>query len=557
MDDIKNERELLKVLEGLFKEKRFSDTLEIAQRAIRDYPSSFHIRFLYSRTLKALNRFEEAIDSLNDLMLIYPNNINLLMELGGISLQLKKYGDAVDQYNKILFLDPFNNQAKEALEKAKVLQKGSTDFISYQSRKLSNADTLHEFDARTLRPISTSTPKKETPKDVKLSPPPEPPPITVTSIPDTPLSIDLFDEFPEPLLPEPPEPPSPPPSFALPGDEEDISFKKDISFKNTPLEENFEKEDAFANEPLSEIYYSDDEPHTPFQDLPGIDHIEDAPGELHRTQKPLIGVDFGQPEEPAEENFTDFPGFDEEPAEILGLPLAKPTQASLFIPGEYQGDDSSSTVDSRLNKPSDLDAKQELDFPEPLVNLDFGDNESLVQETPTDEYNFLETPGNLQETEDIFAPDSESAELLGTPIAEEKKTDEKYNAVNSTPSIPSAIKEPWTNQPDNLLGDLARNLPDDSEDLPDDIDDLQDNLQDEPPIHYKATENGFVTESAAELYLKQGLLEDALAVYQQLFKSRNDEHYSLKIKKLQIQLINQKKMDVLNYFLKLIQKRGA
>jgi hypothetical protein len=69
-------------------------------------------------------------------------------------------------------------------------------------------------------------------------------------------------------------------------------------------------------------------------------------------------------------------------------------------------------------------------------------------------------------------------------------------------------------------------------------------------------ETGFVTESAAELYVEQGLLDDAVAIYKKLYDSRKEERFLSKIEELKRVILNQKKIQVLNELLKHIRQKG-
>lgn len=119
MDDLKNERMKLRALENLFAEKRFSDAYTFAQKLTVDYPNSYHIGFIYVKILKELNRLKEAEAAALKLIPLSPNNINLLSELGLIYLKQNKYAESSDFFNKVLFLDPFNSEARESLDKIK------------------------------------------------------------------------------------------------------------------------------------------------------------------------------------------------------------------------------------------------------------------------------------------------------------------------------------------------------------------------------------------------------------------------------------------------------
>ena len=170
MADIKSEKEQLMALEDLFRQKRFSNALGIAKKASSDFPNSYPIKFLHARTLKELNKLAEAEEVLKELMLVYPNNIKLLLESGNLALLRNKFDESKEYYNKILFLDPFNSEAKNSIEKINVIKKaglvrkGKGDFVSYQNEKLQTADTVPEFDSRKLLEI------------LGEEPPPPPPP---------------------------------------------------------------------------------------------------------------------------------------------------------------------------------------------------------------------------------------------------------------------------------------------------------------------------------------------------------------------------------------------
>jgi tetratricopeptide (TPR) repeat protein len=110
-------------LESLFAQKRFPEALTFAEKLIGDYPNSYHISFINVKILKELNRLREAEAAALKLIHLAPDNINLLLELGTICLKLTKYNESYDYFNKVLFLDPFNSEARESLDKIKGLQK--------------------------------------------------------------------------------------------------------------------------------------------------------------------------------------------------------------------------------------------------------------------------------------------------------------------------------------------------------------------------------------------------------------------------------------------------
>ncbi len=178
MKTLKSEREHLAHLERLHREKKFEEFLILAEKIIEDFSESFHIRFLYARVLKELKRLSESELILKDLSISYPDNINLLLEMGSLLVEYGKFDEAAACFNKILFLDPFNTGAREFLEKINLLKKSpsvagqkSPGFLAYEAGK----------------------PKTEA---ARAQASPKPPPIP-----------EIEDEIPEPISPVPPVPP--------------------------------------------------------------------------------------------------------------------------------------------------------------------------------------------------------------------------------------------------------------------------------------------------------------------------------------------------------------
>lgn len=164
MVDLKNERIQLRALENLFAQKRFSEALTFAEKLIGDYPNSYHIGFINVKILKELNRLREAEAEALKLMHLSPGNINLLLELGTICLKLNKYDESYDYYNKVLFLDPFNNEARDSMDKIKALKKVSgegeqkekklMDFIAHPRSDKDKEDTAPELEEEQISPLS-------------------------------------------------------------------------------------------------------------------------------------------------------------------------------------------------------------------------------------------------------------------------------------------------------------------------------------------------------------------------------------------------------------------
>jgi len=80
------------------------------------------------------------------------------------------------------------------------------------------------------------------------------------------------------------------------------------------------------------------------------------------------------------------------------------------------------------------------------------------------------------------------------------------------------------------------------------------------PFPDQEQELNFETESAAELYFKQGLFIESLAIYKKLFEKTGKTDYFLKIKAILLLQHNERNGQIiqkLQRFLELIQKRGS
>ena len=124
MEQQKSEREILVALEQLRQAKKYKEFFALAEEGAASYPDSFPIRILFAEVLVETKNLSEAEDIFKDLIVSYPDNINLLLDLGKVTFTLEKYDEAAEYLNKILFLDPFNYQAKELLVKIDKIKAG-------------------------------------------------------------------------------------------------------------------------------------------------------------------------------------------------------------------------------------------------------------------------------------------------------------------------------------------------------------------------------------------------------------------------------------------------
>lgn len=452
MADMKSEKEQLNELENLFRQKRFSDALEVAKKASSDYPSSYPIKFLFVRTLKELNKLAEAGEVLKELMLIYPNNINLLLESGNLAVLQDKFDEGIEYYNKILFLDPFNTEAKNSIEEINIIKKDGRvkkvkgGGVSSQNQKLQSADTLPEFDSGKLRDIISEEP---------LPPPPPPPPA------------------PE-LLPSPPPSPVPENKKEEPIKEQEPEL---LTFSSPTAPEMSEISEVDTDETGAETLFQQklqeevDETEMP----PSISNMEET------DSSP--GMEAEKPEN--------------SPTPEYEIPPIPDVEKELEKIREYS--------QKEHREPQTGEPAQALSIPESEPREKIQEKEPGLTAAPPPKPDVTDVP-DIPDIPDI--PES--------PI-EMEQVMERY--------------EPEVKMEEAEAPRQAQEVP-------------------------GTQETGFVTESAAELYVEQGLLDDAVAIYKKLYDSRKEERFLSKIEELKRVILNQKKIQVLNELLKHIRQKG-
>ncbi len=116
MDFIKQEREKLKELETLLIEKRVSEAEIKVRELAEEFPFSFQVKLLSARVFKEAERLDDAFSILSGLLAEDSNNISVLNEIGDVCFRMQKYDEAKEYYNRLMFLDPFNPNAKAAID---------------------------------------------------------------------------------------------------------------------------------------------------------------------------------------------------------------------------------------------------------------------------------------------------------------------------------------------------------------------------------------------------------------------------------------------------------
>ncbi|MCK5221725.1 MAG: hypothetical protein KAR14_09100 [Candidatus Aminicenantes bacterium] len=142
-----SEREGLDRLESLFKEKNYKEASAFATDLHERFPSSFQIGFLYYRILVNLESYSESESILDELLKLYPENINLLLEKGDLLIGRGKTAESKLFFDKVLFLDPFNSKAKSGVDKIRGENSGSpSESGKYEKEKAVLEDTMRESD---------------------------------------------------------------------------------------------------------------------------------------------------------------------------------------------------------------------------------------------------------------------------------------------------------------------------------------------------------------------------------------------------------------------------
>lgn len=474
MADMKSEKEQLNALEDLFQQKRFSDALDVARKASSDYPNSYPIKFLFVRTLKELNKLAEAEEVLKELMLIYPNNINLLLERGNLAVLRNKFDEGIEFYNKILFLDPFNAEAKSSIEKIEMIKKnglvgkGKGDFLSYQNEKLQSADTLPEFDPGELSDIISKEPP----------PPPPPPPEMKEESPFSPPPVPEMDDIQEMKEDSVEEqelelPPPPPPAPAM---------KEEPPFSPPPVPEM---------EEISEM------------------------GEITEMK------------------------------EVLEKDTDETESGNIFQQKIQEKEMDETEIPPPISNIKEMDASPELEAEDPETPQIPEYEIPPIQDTEKE----LEEIGGSAQKEHREPQREETEDSLSIPETDPReKILEQEPALNTAPSsIPDMIDVSNIPETPHEMKQVME-----SEELEEKMEEPEEAWHEEPGTE----EPEFVTESAAELYVEQGLLKDAVAIYEKLYDFRKEERFLLKIEELKRAIVNQKKIQVLNELLKHIQQKG-
>ena len=179
MTDFKSEKNQFLLLEKFYIDRNFSEALVLADKLLQQYPASFPLKLLYARVLKAMGRLAEAERLLVELGGNYPDNINLLSEIGDLYAKQKKFAESLTYFNRILFLDSFNEQARTGVRTAQ-------DFIRDQDME-NLEDTLLEV---RVPERLFQKPEPIVPSPAAPDPNPDEPAVRVETAPDITIHFD-------------------------------------------------------------------------------------------------------------------------------------------------------------------------------------------------------------------------------------------------------------------------------------------------------------------------------------------------------------------------------
>lgn len=116
MANFQSERDQLILLENMFKQKQFDTGLAQAEDILRQFPQSFHLKFLKINFLKELGKIDQALQSLLEMYSRFGDNILILKELADLNFQQQRFPESLIYYKKLLFLDSFNIHAQERVK---------------------------------------------------------------------------------------------------------------------------------------------------------------------------------------------------------------------------------------------------------------------------------------------------------------------------------------------------------------------------------------------------------------------------------------------------------
>jgi tetratricopeptide (TPR) repeat protein len=111
-----------------FKEKNYEDALQDFRHASQSDPRPY-LKLRIARTLRELNRYSEALDTLNTSLVAYRDEPGLLKEKALILNRLQRWQKAMDLYEKLRTLNPQDHFVQKEILRLKALSRSDEQVI--------------------------------------------------------------------------------------------------------------------------------------------------------------------------------------------------------------------------------------------------------------------------------------------------------------------------------------------------------------------------------------------------------------------------------------------
>ena len=103
------------------------------------FPEENSARFRRQRTELAItlatqSRWEEAVQANQDILKVFPQDVDALNRLGKASLELGRYADAREAYGKAVHLEPSNTIARKNLQRLSAMKETPTESVGAGAR---------------------------------------------------------------------------------------------------------------------------------------------------------------------------------------------------------------------------------------------------------------------------------------------------------------------------------------------------------------------------------------------------------------------------------------
>lgn len=574
MADFKDERQQIKVLEGLYSQKKYIEIEDLAQTISKDYPSSFHIKFLRSKALKELNRFNEAESILKDLLKQYPENITILLDLGQICVKRKKIDEAREIYNKVLFLDPFNSSAREHIIKVNESQKElipehkespniPKKFIEleiikpitetkkfksdevFQSKKEAIADSNFEFAKNNLsqrEKLSDLKVKEENLFNIAIK---------KSDNNNTEEPKELFaskankiDDFFEEMELE----------KTVKTDSSTVRKNENIISQPLKLEKIQKIKTEEKNEPSMDeirLAFSD---HMQ-QEIKEFEDLENLNQQLLNESKDFFPSTLGLNDQKSEAIQTKTSHLEKQDQFDISLELMDAEENRFETEEAENSPYSMKSADPEPLTAEDIKEIKKMEGTDPNVKNAFSAFKFDEEEGKADPFLLVDEKKSVSKS-DIFQQEINEVNDIEKLVTETTLSLSENFAV--FPIIPEVENRSISEEKTEALPEIKKkiitnNFSAEQIRIKTDINIAAPRVKKEKVN----TDDGFITESAAEVYFSQKLYIEARDIYAKLFEIEPQEKYVNKLKIIKQKIVIQKQIQVLNNLLGIIQQKGV